>query len=95
MSYNLDIRHFFFFKISEIKLIERQKIIMESDPAYEFNLQLKQVSPMIYEVVHDIDRFNQLEEIKVLLQKIVDSHENLVTTSVIAQPPLRYNWRWG
>ena len=62
-------------------LIERQKIIMESDPAYEFNLQLKQVSPMMYEVVHDIDRFNQLEEIKVLLQKIVDSHENLVTTS--------------
>lgn len=28
-----------------------------------------------------INKFNQLEEIKVLLQKIVDSHENLVTTS--------------
>lgn len=56
-------------------LIEREKAIMESNPGYEFNIHLKQASPMIYEVVNDVERFNQLEEIKDLLNKIVDNQE--------------------
>jgi hypothetical protein len=62
-------------------LIERKKSIIDNNPSYEFNMQLKQTSPMVYEVMHDIERLKQLEEIKVLLQKIVDFHEILVTTA--------------
>lgn len=56
-------------------LVKQEKTAIKSYGTFDANIKLKSVSPMIYDVVTDITRQKQLNEIKILLQKIVDNQK--------------------
>lgn len=58
--------------------IKKEREIIDNNEAFRFNLNLVKSSPDVYKVVNDILRKEQLDEIKVVLQKIVNNQEELL-----------------
>lgn len=56
-------------------LVLREKEIINSSKLYAFNTSLYATSPLIHDVTTRILTLEQLEEIKILLQQIMDNHK--------------------
>lgn len=59
-------------------VIEKEKEIIKSSKAHEYNLNLNKKSPLIYSSVIETAKLEQMEEIKQLLKKIIDNQNELI-----------------